>query len=187
MDLTGMSRREKFRYLKAKGFKVKATMKTAELDKLLELPEPPAEQPSVRGSRRRVPLGRHRSKMDVSHMDLPSGKQFRWVNDVGNRINDALEGGYEFIKDPKVRPGEDPLSVRGVGEAVNMAVGKKEDGSPIMAYLMAIDEDLYKEDQAEKMAKLDEIDEVIRAGRHESDFGDGKYIPKGGIQYNPKG
>lgn len=190
MDLTNMSRREKFRYLKAKGFKVKATMKNSELDKYLEMESPPEDQPSMRGERgkrRRTPLGRHRSKMSIEHLDLPKDKVPRWINDVGNRIKDALDGGYEFIRDPEVETGEDPMQVQGMGDAVNMKVGTKEDGSPQHAYLMVIDKELYEEDQKEKAAYLDEIDSAIQHGRHESNFDDGKYIPKSGINYNPKG
>lgn len=190
MDLTKMSRREKFRYLKEKGFKVKATMKTAELDKYLGMESPPDDQPSIRGertSRRRVPLGRHRAKMSIGHLDIPDNKVPRWINDVGNRINEAIDGGYEFVNDPNAQVGEDPMVHRGLGNAVNMKVGTKEDGSPQRAYLMVIDKDLYKEDQREKMAEIDRIDDAIKHGKHESNFDDGKYIPKGGISYNPKG
>lgn len=186
MDLTGMSRREKFRYLKEKGFKVKATMKTAELDKLLGLDEPPKDQTPARGSRSRVPLGRHRQKMSVDHLNIPDNKVARWVNDVGNRIDDALNGGYEFVKDAKAKVGEDPLRVRGMGSAVNMAVGKNDDGTPIQAYLMVIDKDLYKEDQREKAKAIDVVDKAIKEGAFKSDY-EGKYVPKGGIQYEPKG
>lgn len=190
MDLANMSRREKFRYLKAKGFKVSATMKTAELDKYLDMQEPPEDQGSVRGERgkrSRTPLGRLRSKMSIDHLNIPKDKVPRWINDVGNRVQDALEGGYEFVNDPNVKVGEDPMQVQGMGSAVNMKVGTKEDGSAQHAYLMVIDKELYDEDQREKARNLDQIDDAIKHGQHESNFNDGKYIPKGGISYNPKG
>ncbi len=191
MDLSKMDRREKFRYLKDKGFKCKATMKNDELDKLLKLDSPPEDTSSKerRGKKDRIPLGAHRSKMDASSYPNPEGKVRRWVNDEGGRIGDALEGGYEFIQDPKAegKVGEDPLHTQGMGSAVHIKVGTRDDGSPIHGYLMAIDEELYKEDQAFKMKQVDEIDKAMQRGQHESSYSDGKYVPDGGIKYNPRG
>lgn len=189
VDATKMSRKEKFRYLKAKGFKVHVTMKTEMLDKLMQMDKPPAEQATVRGKRgasRRVPLGRHRAKMSVSKDLIPEGKVPRWVNDKDGRIRDALDGGYEFVRDPEAEVGEDTFNARQPGESVSRQVGTNEDGSPLTAYLMVIDEELYAEDQAEKAEGIKAIDEAISRGEHEAQF-DGKYIPKEGIKYNPSG
>lgn len=190
MDLTKMSRKEKFRYLKSKGFKVRATASNADLDALLDMEEPPADQPSIRGERakrERVPLGRHRQRMGIGRYEVPTNKVPRWVNDKGTRVSDALAGGYEFVRDPSIKPGEDDLISRNPGDAVSMKVGTKKDGSPLTAYLMMIDKELYDEDQKEKQRRLDEIDSAIQHGRHESQFEDGKYVPKSGIRYNPRG
>jgi hypothetical protein len=187
IDVTGMKRKEKFRYLKAKGFKVRANMTNKELDALCGMDEPPAEQKSVRGerSKNRIPLGRHRPKLSVSSSNIPAGKVPRWVNDKDGRIKDALDGGYEFVNDPNAKVGEDTLNARLPGNAISRQVGTREDGSPLTAYLMVIDKELYDEDQKEKLASVNAIDEAIKAGRHESRFEDGKYIPKEGIKYNP--
>jgi hypothetical protein len=182
-----MSRREKFKYLKAKGFKVTATMKNVELDKLLDMNDPSEQEiPETKGKarRRRVPLGTHRSKLDASSYDIPANKVPRWVNDTAGRLRDALEGGYEFVQDPNAEGhvGEDPMQSQGMGSAVNVKVGTNEDGSPLRGYLMVIDRELYEEDQADKMAKVDEMDDAIKKGSHQSDYHDGKYIPPGGIR-----
>ena len=77
MDLSGMSRPEKFKYLKTNGVKAKATMKTTELDRLLteldafqrgETETKPEGVKSLREGRKRVPLGTHRQKLSIDHL-----------------------------------------------------------------------------------------------------------------------
>ena len=127
--------------------------------------------------------------MSADSYYIPDSKVPRWVNDEGGRIGDALEGGYEFIQDPKAegRVGDDPLHTQGMGSAVNIKVGTRDDGSPIHGYLMVIDKELYEDDQADKMARVDEVDDAIKRGEHQSGSLDGKYSPDGGIKYNPRG
>ena len=191
MDLSKMNRKEKFKYLKANGVKCHATMKTAELDALMdkldafqrgEVEEKP-EGPNVRDKRSRVPLGTHRRKLNIDHLNIPKDKVARWVNDKPGRILQALEGGYQHVKRPSgaVRAGEEPLITEGTGDSVSAVVGTDEGGKPITSYLMVIDKDLYDEDQDFKQRQLDELDEAIKEGQVEP--GEGQYVPKGGITY----
>jgi hypothetical protein len=190
MDLTGMSRPEKFKYLKANDIKAKATMKTVELNRLLteldafqrgEIEEKPVGLKSVREGRERVPLGAHRQKLSIDHLHIPENKVARWVNDTPGRIGQAIEGGYMHVRSPqKETVGEDPLTTGNLGDSVNVVVGSNEDGSALTGYLMVIDKDLYDEDQAYKQAKLDELDKAIKEGQVEPS--EGQYIPSGGIK-----
>jgi hypothetical protein len=182
MNTKKMSRREKFKYLKAKGFKVNATMKNVELDKFMGMDEAPPEAKKSKSDKRkrRIPLGKHRSKLNAAAYNIPDNKVPRWVNDRGGRIRDALEGGYEFTQDPNKQGhvGEDPMQPQGMGSAVYSRVGSEDDGSPINAYLMVIDRDLYEEDQAEKQEEIKATQDSINRGEHESAHVDGKYIPR---------
>lgn len=191
MDLSKMNRKEKFKYLKANGVKAKATMKTAELDVLMEkldafqrgdTEEKPQGLKSVREGRKRVPLGTHRQKLSVDHLNIPNDKVTRWVNDKPGRIPQALEGGYQLVRDPsREGAGEQSLVASEVGDALSTVVGTTDSGQPITSYLMVIDKDLYDEDQDFKQKALDELDEAIQQGLVEP--GEGQYIPSGGIKY----
>lgn len=183
-----MSRKEKVKYINTvPGYKAAVTMNNKTLDRILDLIERGEEQeqeklPKERKGRRRVPLGQHRAKMSIDNLNIDETKvQPRWINDVGGRIRDALDGGYQFVDDPNA-VGEDPQRSQGMGSAVNMVVGTHEDGRPMKAYLMTLDRELYEEDQADKQRLVDEIDEAILQGHHQSNFGDGKYIPTDGIK-----
>jgi len=193
MDLTGMSRKEKFKYLKANGVKVAATMKTVELDRLMteldafqrgDAEEAPEGLKSVRESRRRTPLGRHRRKLSIDHLNIPKDKVARWVNDKPGRIMQAIEGGYQHVRKPKgaTRVGEEELITSNAGNSVSAVVGADEGGRPITAHLMVIDKDLYDEDQDYKQKQVDELDNAIKAGAVEP--GEGQYVPEGGIKYD---
>ncbi|MHA2266022.1 MAG: hypothetical protein ACXAEN_26820 [Candidatus Thorarchaeota archaeon] len=183
MDLQGMNRKEKFKYLKANGVKCAATMKTVELDRLMN--ELDAFQ---RGEAEAAPEGlksvreAHRRKLSVDHLNIPKNKAVRWVNDKSGRIPMAIEGGYQHVTDPDKRQvGEESLVTQDMGEAVSAVVGTDEAGRPITAYLMAIDKDLYDEDQDFKQRQLDELDDAISRGAVEPS--EGQYVPSGGIKY----
>lgn len=188
-DLKGMSRREKFKYLKYKGVKCLATMKNVELDRLLDELEQgkPAEEvgpKSIRDGRKRTPLGQFRAKLSTDGLDIPADKVARWVNDKPGRVRQAQEGGYQLVRDPNKDDslvGEDPLRAQGLGDSVSAIVGETEGGQPMLAYLMVIDKDLYDEDQAEKQKPLDDMDAAIRRGAVEP--GEGQYVPTAGIKY----
>jgi hypothetical protein len=182
------SRKEKVKYINTvPGYKASVTMTNKELDSILEMIDKGIEQKvdgkksrKSRGSR--VPLGQHRSKMSVDSHDLPDGVVPRWINDIGGRLRDAQDGGYKFVQDKNIKVGDDPQQSQGMGSAVNIRVGTHEDGSPMHAYLMTIDKDLYEEDQADKQRIVDEIDTAIMEGHHQSNYGDGKYRPDGGTK-----
>lgn len=182
------SRKEKVKYINTvPGYKAAVTMKNKELDEILNLISEGKEQKVEEGKGRkrrgsRIPLGQHRSKMNVDSLNLPSNRVPRWINDIGGRIRDALDGGYQFTEDKNAKVGDDPQQPQGMGSAVNIRVGTHEDGSPMMAYLMTIDKELYEEDQADKQKVVDEIDRAILEGHHQSNYGDGKYRPDGGTK-----
>lgn len=183
------SRREKVKYINTvPGYEAAVTMKNVVLDAILDAIDKGVEQDAPgkvrKGRGGRVPLGQLRSKMSIDQHELPDNVVPRWINDIGGRLGDALDGGYKFVDDKKkIVAGEDPQQPQGMGSAVNIKVGTHEDGSPMIAYLMTIDKELYEEDQADKQRVVEEIDQAILEGHHQSDYGDGKYRPEGGTKF----
>lgn len=132
------------------------------------------------GRTSRVPLGAPRLKLKINEED--PNKVRRWMNDTDNRLNDALEGGYQFLERgvsvgvPDVVPGNtDP------GARMSKIVGTKADGTPLRAYAMQIDRSLYEADQSEKEAAIAKGEEAIRTGNPDGSP-QGRYIPDGGIR-----
>jgi len=105
------------------------------------LPERPA-------SRVRKPFGGVQYKLDNSERP---GYHRHWFNDKGNRIKDALEAGYDFVKDSQ-------------GKKMSHIVGVGEHGGGITAYRMEIPLEWYEEDQRKKLAANDEKMQQIRNG-----------------------
>jgi hypothetical protein len=132
------------------------------------------------GRRKRVPLGVPRMKLTAHN--IPEGKQARWINDKPGRLDNALRGSYNFLNKDGIVIGtgyEDEN--KDMGSRVSRVVGKEDDGTPITAYLMVIDKDIYEADQAEKMKEIDKVDIAIRKGEFLKNTGDGRYVPKEGI------
>ena len=65
---------------------------------------------------------------------------------------------------------------------MSQVVGTHADGSPMMAYLARKPKAFYDEDQAEKMAELDEQLNQLRKGNDKSGEAYSDYVPSGGIQ-----
>lgn len=134
------------------------------------------------GRRRRVPLGTPEQKLDVPQAQDDPDSVYRWVNDSPGRLQKALNGGYMFVEDPTLHVGTGSESGNTEQSSrVSRLVGKDAKGNPMLAYLMKIDRVTYDEDQAVKQAAIDETDNAIRQGQYNEKSGDGRYIPKEGI------
>lgn len=142
---------------------------------------------------RRKPTGVRRLKMSLDSATQErleqEGKVARFFNDVDTRLLDAREGGYEYVMSNRtpIKVGEDE-DQQGDNQPIRKFVGKNPDGSPQYAYLMAIKEDWYKEDQAEKEEVNKEVDRAIRGGSLESDHGvkpEHGSARVTGVQYQP--
>jgi hypothetical protein len=102
-----------------------------------------------------------RLKLDVRNKD--PNYEYRWFNDVGDRINEAVESGREYVlKEDVVLDAS--MEKPGLGSCVSKCVGKHPDGSPKMAYLLRIRKEWYDEDQIEKQKAADLVDQSIRSG-----------------------
>jgi hypothetical protein len=123
---------------------------------------------------KRIPFGVKRSKLEVTKL-IP-GYRLVWVNDLDGRLDQALEGGYEFVS-----PEEVGRKVRD-GNKVYEHAGTDKQGAPYKTYLMKILQEWYEEDQKPEKAHLDEIDKAIKGGTVGANANDGRYVPKNGIK-----
>lgn len=90
-----------------------------------------------------------------------------WFNETAGRIGRAQEAGYEHVKAD--------------GKNVSRVVGTAEGGGPLMAFLMEIPEEFYREDMAAEQRVIDDKEESIRRGVAEGKEGEGQYVPQQGI------
>jgi hypothetical protein len=136
-------------------------------------PRKEADTDTAPNSRReRVPLNAMRQKLQA-----PGRKGFvrRYVNDVGGRLQDFQQAGYQFVEDPEIY-------TDGTGSRVSRRAGVQDNGKAMHAYLMEQTQENYDEDQMAKRIELDKTDDSIRNGNMAGQVGqDGRYIPSQGI------
>ncbi len=137
--------------------------------------------------KKRIPLGTLRPKLSIS-IEVPPNKVPRWINDYPGRLQQAEMGGYAFVEDPRAHVGDGPDNRKDrLSTKVRCLVGTNDNGSPLHAYYMWIDKDLYDADQREKQKPLDDFDRALRSGNVEGTVGvDGRYIPTTGINVKVK-
>ena len=127
------------------------------------------------GRKERIPVGVPRSKLAVPERP---GYQRRWFNDMEGRIQQALDGGYEFVMSgevPKIGTSDIDNVNRDLGARVSRVVDKS---TGMKAYLMEIKKEFFEEDQRAKQALIDETDRQIRKGTlHDAD---NRYVPDNG-------
>ena len=135
-----------------------------------------AKRATSKRQSQRTPFGVPKSKLTINGATIP-GYVLRWVNDTDNRILEAQEGGYSHVhKDEVPNIGDkNVVSVEGLGSVVCRVVGSDGRGNPMYAYLMKIDEELYREDQELKEELLTGKETELMQG---SDI-EGSYVPRG--------
>jgi len=117
----------------------------------------------------RVPFSGPRKKLDVIWADKKSAEAYvaRWVNDQGNRIQDALAAGYDFVLQEEIA-GVGVSDVHSgntdIGSRVSRVVGRTNTNDSIRAYLMKIEKGFYDEDQLAKESHNQLTDHSVRAG-----------------------
>jgi len=100
-----------------------------------------------------------------------AGFHRHWFNDEPGRINQAKEAGYEIVKD------------RETDVPVSRPVGTAKGGGVLMAFLMEIPEELWREDMALIQERADLVDSSIRRGKV---AGDGLTAADQGKFYEPR-
>ena len=131
----------------------------------------PTERIEVeREVRGRIPLSSPKAKLNTPEM---VGYHLHWLNDDGNRIPQAKAGGYSFVEQGETLVNTQDLAGETVGVGTDLGtrvsvwVGKKEDGSPLRAYLMKIPNELYQEDQDALATRVDDLHNAMQQGKQE--------------------
>ena len=129
--------------------------------------------------KKRTPLGVPRQKLAVTGRQ---GYKRRWINDRDGRIQQALEGDYQFVAKDGAEFKDKDAATR--NESINDAVSRTVDPDGTKAYLMEIPTAYYNADQAEKQKVIDEQENAIFNGEdsHGKPGRDGRYIPREGIK-----
>lgn len=115
---------------------------------------------------KRVPMGR-RQVLKLKGLKDDDQFHYHWFNDVGDRLNHALDGGYEFVPKSGLQAGDQTVEyARGTD-----SIMKKGVGMGTIAYLMKIPMEIYMQDQAEKLAQVDKIEAEIKRPKGEGTYG----------------
>jgi hypothetical protein len=130
-------------------------------------------------------------------LDYPArdGYARRIVCDRHGRLEKFERGGWSYVvadtldeKNPAVLKAS---TREGVDSRVSQVVGAHKDGKPMVGYLMEIPEELYEEDQADKMDKVDALEAGLRQGISPDGSTrpnqDGMRIGSAGIKIEQKG
>ena len=142
-----------------------------------------APSPSADGAqrKRRNPFNGTTSRLSVNST-IP-GFHLHVITDKENRIQEALDGGYEFVSPDEV----DGVSANVVsrngdlGDRIRFLVNPRAEGSEQYGYLMKQRLEWFEEDQEALHAKNNQIDTAIRKGKITGD-NPAFYIPRDGIK-----
>lgn len=102
------------------------------------------------------------------------GYEYRIVNDTGDRVQQLVDAGYEFVDASTVQVGDKRInSTTPEGTHAQVSVG-----GGMKAYVMRIREDWYKEDQAAKQSRVNQMEDTIK--QNASGFDGNVKITRGG-------
>ena len=86
------------------------------------------------------------------------GYVYRFVNDIGDRVAQFLEQGYELVEDKDVKVGDRRIQqVKAEGTKAQVSVGQG-----VKAFLMRQKDEWHKEDQAAKQARVDQLEQSTK-------------------------
>jgi hypothetical protein len=122
------------------------------------------KQKAPSGRVTRTPLGK-RNILSVKGQD--PNYEYRFVNEVEDRISQFQEAGYEIVPDTSATVGDKRVNATssiGSGKQVSVGQGTK-------AYLMRIKKEYYEEDQATKMAHVNEIERATKEQALNGNYG----------------
>lgn len=118
------------------------------------------ETPKVADTRlrpQRIPVSGPRDILTVANKD--PNYEYRWVNDVGNRLQRFKEGGWDIVTD----------DIHVIGQPVVDRPTKlgstftKSVGGQVTAVLMRIKKEWFEEDQRAKQQAIDDLEASTRA------------------------
>lgn len=114
------------------------------------------QKPAAKARAKRTPIN-GRNVLTVSNKQ--PGYHYRFINDVGDRVQDFIERGWELVDADDVKVGDKRVSSSGpMGSKAQASVNK--DGT--RAFVMRIKDEWYAEDQEEKAKHVDELERSMK-------------------------
>ena len=113
---------------------------------------------------RRTPVGR-RNVLTLTGKE--PGYEYRYVNDIGDRVQQFLDAGYELVEAKNVQIGDSRIG-RPSAEGSNAQASV---GNGVKAFAMRIREDWYAEDQAAKQAHVKAIEDATKEKALDGTYG----------------
>ena len=149
--------------------------------KLLEKQE--GSSPAVDGATRKRRNVFNGTEAKLSVRQQIDGYHLHIFTDVGSRVQEAIDSGYEFVTPTEIGGvSENVVSRNGdLGERIRYLVNPRAEGTEQFGYLMKVRQEWFEEDQAELQAKNNRIDSAIRKGKMGGDSPQ-FYVPNGGIK-----
>ncbi len=144
----------------------------------------------------RIPMSSGQQKLSVP--EIPGYVQ-HWMKGTPERIQQALQGGYEFVEESATR--QINLGIGGdakksgntdLGTRVSALAGGDEttpDGQPMRLYLMKIRQEWYDEDQRIQASRSESFREALQKGQDmTANPGDSsnRYVGKNTTMFDPK-
>lgn len=114
---------------------------------------------------KRTPLG---SRARLSFSKKEPGFIYRVINDVDERLVQAQEAGYEFVKGDGTLG--DPRA--GEGGRVDSRISKPV-GNGVRGFLMRIPDEYYKSDQDEKEKRVAASEAAMKPDKSKNQYGSG--------------
>jgi len=105
----------------------------------------------------RKPL-HQRGPQTIASGQLEPGYHYRFVNDVGSRIENFKAAGYELVTDESLTVGDSRVS--DPSRLGSSKVVTSNDGTK--SYLMRQKDEFYEEDQAAKQQRINEQEKAIQ-------------------------
>lgn len=113
---------------------------------------------------RRTPIGQ-RNVLTITGKE--PGYEYRVVNDVGDRVQEFLDNGWEVVKASTVRVGDKRLgNPTAEGSAAKASVGNN-----VQAMILRIKDEYYQEDQAAKQAYVAKTEEAMKGEAQNGTYG----------------
>lgn len=128
----------------------------------------------------RVSLNGLQPKLDIK-FNFNMNEWYVYIfRDDGNRVRDALNAGYEFIKLDEVTaiPSEVSGGDGEAGDRLRVVLGHKDNGDALYGFPMKQPMEFRQDDLEEREIKNFEVDTLIREGRLGATQDEKRYIPK---------
>ena len=130
----------------------------------------PASRETPAAERKRIPMSVPVQKLEAP--DIP-GYHLHWFNGTPDRIQRAIDGGYEFVDPREAKPNNTSLGgvstasgSTDMGSQVSVVAGSElgNDGQPIRLILMKIKQEWYEEDQELVNQRNDKVRDSLLGG-----------------------